>query len=63
MWFGILLACLVPMDVTTCEVKPNTNKTFQSLALCQREMRTAAQYAASMGLVARPYCFELPLAT
>ncbi len=58
MFIGALLVCASLYDVSTCDVRLNTTKTFESKQLCVEEMKGAAEYAAkSLLLVAKPYCF------
>jgi len=60
MWFGVLLVCIMPTDVTTCEVKLNAQEKYLTLEECQQNMIGTAKYAASaLGLTARPYCFKI----
>ncbi len=58
MWLGILLACASPQDIKSCDVKAYMKNAFASREACVSEMNAAANYAASIGLIARPYCFS-----
>jgi hypothetical protein len=60
MWLGILLACAVPTNASSCEVKLDPNKRYVSKDACVTEMNGVANYAVSvLGLTARPYCFPM----
>ena len=60
MILGLILGCLVPTDVRSCQVIAYEKKRFTSMAECKLEMSDVARYTANnFGVVTRPYCFDV----
>ena len=60
MFIGVLMTCALLTDVTSCDVKMNTERFYENHDQCAAEMRDTAIYASQvMMLVAQPFCFEI----
>ncbi len=60
MIIGMILACMTPMDVSSCTVVFYDQKQFVTMNECQTHMNDFARYAAvNYGLITKPYCFQI----
>ena len=61
MIFGVLMACMNPVDASSCTVVFYDQQQFTTMQECQVQMNDFARYAATnYRLITRPYCFEAP---
>lgn len=60
MVFGVIIACMSPIDVSSCQVIFYDKERFSTMYECQYQMNEFAKYAATnYNLVTRPFCFQI----
>ena len=59
MFFGVIIACMSPIDVSSCQVIFYDKKRFSTMYECTTQMNEFAKYAATnYKLFTRPYVFK-----
>lgn len=60
MIIGMILACINPIDASSCTVVFYDQRQFPTMQECQSHMDDFARYAATnYKLITRPYCFQI----
>ena len=60
MIIGMILACMTPIDVTSCTIVFYDKKQFATMDECTTHMTDFAKYAAvNYGLFSKPYCHQV----
>ena len=60
MFFGVIMACMSPIDVSSCQVIFYDKERFSTMYECQYQMNEFAKYAATnYKLITRPFSFQI----
>lgn len=58
MFIAVVLVCLSPVDIGTCQLVINSKRLYSQQSECIAEASQVTQYFVSRGAAAIPYCLQ-----